>query len=216
MFLDVGGPIYSDEPYRLAIRDALRELGAAFGDDEYEAEYSRCRAEQHGSFKGRLTRRFLGDGADVREVTRLASKRWAYRPDSLYPDVLPAVATLAERYRLGVVANQQASVRAALERDGLAPYFAVWAVSGDLGYEKPDPRIFEHALSVAGAEPSRSAMAGDRLDYDVLPAQRAGMRAVWVLRGEAPSTPSAEQLAVPDAAVRSLEELPAALEALSR
>jgi hypothetical protein len=35
-----------------------------------------------------------------------------------------------------------------------------------------------------------------------------------VLRGEAPAHPTAEQLAVADAAVRSLAELPAALEEL--
>ncbi len=212
VFLDIGGPIYSDEPYRLAIRDALRELGATFTDEEYEAEYERCRAAQRGSFKGRLTRRFLGEGADVREVTTLASTRWQYHPDSLYPDVLPALHQLSSRYRLGVVANQQSAVRAALERDGLVGFFEAWAVSEDLGVEKPDPRIFEHALSVAGAEASRSAMAGDRLDYDIEPARRAGMATVWVLRGEAPAEPTEEQLAMPDAAVASLAELPDALE----
>ena len=214
VFLDIGGPIYSDEPYRLAIRDALRELGATFSDGEYEAEYERCRAAQRGSFKRRLTRRFLGEGGDVREVTRLASTRWQYRPDSLYPDVLPVLQQLSARYRLGVVANQQSTVRAALERDGLAGFFEAWAVSEDLGVEKPDPRIFEHALSVAGADPARSAMAGDRLDYDIEPARRAGMTTIWVLRGEAPAAPSEEQLAVPDAAVESLAELPEALDLL--
>jgi putative hydrolase of the HAD superfamily len=214
VFLDIGGPIYSDEPYRLAIRDALRELGGSFTDEEYEAEYERCRAAQRGSFKGRLTRRFLGEGADIRDVTRLASRRWQYRPDSLYADVRPALGELAGRYRLGVLANQQSTVRGALERDGLAKYFEAWAVSEDLGIEKPDPRIFDHALSVAGAAADRSAMVGDRLDYDIEPARDAGMRTVWVLRGEAPSEPTAEQFAVPDAAVTSLEEVPAALESM--
>jgi HAD superfamily hydrolase (TIGR01662 family) len=214
VFLDVGGPIYSDEPYRLAIRDALREMGASFTDDEYESEYAACRAAQQGSFKARLARRFLGTARpDLRELTRVASKRWQYRPDSLYSDVRPALEALrAAGYRLGVIANQQSTVRAALERDGLAGFFEVWAVSEDLGVDKPDPRIFEHALSVAGTAAHRSAMVGDRLDYDVEPARDAGMRTVWVLRGEAPAKPTPEQLAVPDASVSSMAELPAALE----
>jgi HAD superfamily hydrolase (TIGR01549 family) len=214
VFLDIGGPIYSDEPYRRAIRTALRELGASFADEEYEVEYERCRTAQHGSFKSRLARRFLGDAADVEEVARRAARHWEYEPDALYPDVRPALEELATGYRLGVIANQQASVRTALERDGLDGFFEAWAVSEDLGVEKPDPRIFAAALEIAGAAPSRSAMAGDRLDYDVEPARAAGMRAVWVLRGEAPAHPRAEQLAVADAAVRSLAELPAALEEL--
>jgi putative hydrolase of the HAD superfamily len=114
-----------------------------------------------------------------------------------------------------VIANQQSTVRAALERDGLARFIEAWAVSEDLGVDKPDPRIFEHALEVAGASASRSAMVGDRLDYDIEPANRAGMRTVWVLRGEAPAEPSPDQLAVPDASVRSLDEVPRALERLA-
>ena len=147
-----------------------------------------------------------------RSEANVASARWQYRRDSLYPDVLPALQELSTRYRLGVVANQQSTVRAALERDGLAGFFEAWAVSEDLGVEKPDPRIFEHALSVAGAEASSSAMAGDRLDYDIEPAARAGMATVWVLRGEAPAAPIPEQLAIPDAAVASLAELPGAVD----
>jgi putative hydrolase of the HAD superfamily len=214
VFLDIGGPIYSDEPYRLAIRDALRELGAAFADEEYEAEYEACRAAQRGSFKRRLARRFLGEGADMRALVAAASQRWQYRPDSLYDDVRPALEELSADYRLGVIANQQSTVRAALERDGLAGFIEAWAVSDDLGIDKPDPRIFQHALETSGARPSRSAMAGDRLDYDIEPAARVGMRTVWVLRGEAPAEPSPEQLAVPDASVRTLGELPAALASL--
>jgi FMN phosphatase YigB (HAD superfamily) len=88
----------------------------------------------------------------------------------------------------------------------------VWAISEELGVEKPDPRIYAYAVERAGAGPARSAMVGDRLDYDVVPAKQAGMHTVWVLRGEAPSHPTANQLSIPDAWVRSVRELPATLE----
>ena len=64
----------------------------------------------------------------------------------------------------------------------------------------------------AGVPGERAAMVGDRLDYDVRPAKAVGMYTVWVLRGEAPDDPTAEQLAEPSASVRTLIELPAALE----
>ncbi len=54
-------------------------------------------------------------------------------------------------------------------------------------------------------------MLGDRLDYDVRPAKAAGMRAVWVLRGEAPDEPTPAQLAQADASVDDLGEVPALL-----
>ena len=38
------------------------------------------------------------------------------------------------------------------------------------------------------------------------------MRAIWVLRGEAPDEPTAEQVAEADASVRSLAEVPAMVE----
>ena len=57
-------------------------------------------------------------------------------------------------------------------------------------------------------------MVGDRLDYDVRPAKAAGMRAVWVLRGEAPDDPTPEQLAEADARGPRPRRAPPALEAL--
>jgi putative hydrolase of the HAD superfamily len=59
-------------------------------------------------------------------------------------------------------------------------------------------------------------MVGDRLDYDVRPAKAAGMRTVWVLRGEAPDRPTAAQLAEPDASVPDLTTLPVTIASLAR
>ncbi len=215
VFLDVGGVLYTDERYRDSLRRALRELGASFADEEFDRAYAECRALQAGSFRRRLAERFLGPAADPREVERRAARWWRYGPEELYPDARPAVAALRRAgYRLGLLANQPSAVREALARDGLADAFEVWVVSEDVGLEKPDPRVFARALELAGSPPGRTAMVGDRLDRDVRPAKACGMRTVWVLRGEAPDHPTPEQLAEPDAAIRSLDELPAALEAL--
>lgn len=215
VFLDVGGVLYDEAPYRDAILRALREMGSTVSDAEYLAEYDRCRRAQDGSFRARLGRRFLGPGADVDELTHRASAHWAYPAGSLHDDVPRCLDALAGRYRLGLIANQQSAVRHAIRRDGIEPSFEVWAISEDLGFDKPDPRLFRHALDAAAADPERTVMCGDRLDYDVRPARAVGMRTVWVLRGEAPDDPTPEQLAEPDAAVGSLADLPAALEALT-
>jgi len=212
VFLDIGGVMYSDRRYRESLRKALRQLGGAFSDEDFDAEYAACRRDQAGSFRRRLTERFLGDASRSHDVERVASKHWRYQSDDLYPDVKPALEQLSKRYRLGVLANQPSSVRSALERDGIASFFQMWGVSEDLGLSKPDPRLFEHALSAAGSVPGRTAMVGDRLDYDMVPAGEAGIRTVWLLRGEAPDEPSEEQLRIPDAVIRELSELPGALE----
>ena len=214
VFLDVGGVIYSDEPYERSMKLALREMGARFTDEEYAQAYDECRRAQQGSFRRRLAKRFLGSEDRVVELAVRAAPHWRYEPHALFGDVRWCVDELRPRYRLGLIANQLHSVREALQRDGLDDAFEVWAISAELGVEKPDPKLYEHALEEAGVEGPRAAMCGDRLDYDVEPAKRAGMRTVWVLRGEAPHDPTREQLEVPDAAVRSLRELPEALERL--
>jgi putative hydrolase of the HAD superfamily len=214
VFLDIGGVLYRDEGYREALRRALRELGGTFTDEAFDAEYDACRVAQSGSFRERLSTAFLGPDADVVEVERHAERWWRYERQDLEPDVVPALEHLERRYRLGVIANQPTVVRRAMERDGLDRFFDVWAVSAEVGFDKPDPRLFAHAIDAAAVEPARAAMVGDRLDYDVRPARTAGMRTIWALRGEAPDEPTPEQLAEPDAAIRGLEELSDALEAL--
>ena len=214
VFLDIGGVMYDDSVYARSWSSALREAGAVFSDEEFEAEYAAARAAQSGSFRRRLTKRFLGPAADIEPVERLASARWAYPPEALFSDVVPCLEALAGRYRLGILANQPSIVHEALTRDGIDRFMEVWGVSDDVGLAKPDPRMFAHVLYLAGEAPSHAVMVGDRLDYDVRPARLIGMRTVWVLRGEAPDDPTLEQLAEADASVAGLDELPRALQRL--
>jgi HAD superfamily hydrolase (TIGR01549 family) len=214
VFFDIGGVLYDDTIYARAIHTALRALGGTFSDEEFDHVYREARAAQSGSFRGRLARRFLGADADMAALEREASKHWAYPPDALHDDVRGCLDALASRYRLGIIANQPSTVRDALRRDGLEAYFDVWGVSDDVGLEKPDPGLFRYVVRRAGVSAGTSVMVGDRLDYDIRPAKATGMWAVWVLRGEAPDDPTPEQLSETDAAIRGLDELPSALEAL--
>jgi HAD superfamily hydrolase (TIGR01549 family) len=215
VFLDIGGVLYDDSVYARSWQLALREAGATFTDEAFDAEYRAARAAQAGSFRRRLTRRFLGEDADIEGVERIAAGYWAYPPEALLPDVRPCLDVLVDRYRLGIIANQPSRVRAAMERDELDRFFEVWGVSEDVGLEKPDPRLFSHVLYVAGVAPPRAAMVGDRLDYDVRPAKTAGMSAIWMLRGEAPDDPTPEQLSEADASIHGLAELPDTLDRLA-
>jgi len=213
VFFDIGGVMYDDSIYARSWMRALRESGAGFTDEEFDREYAAARAAQDGSFRRRLSARFLGAGYDLAALEARAARYWAYPATALYPDVHPCLDALAPHYRLGVIANQPSSVRAALDRDGLTGAFEVWGVSDDLGLQKPDPALFSYVLATAKVAPERTVMLGDRLDYDVRPARAAGMRAIWVLRGEAPDDPTPAQLAEPDGFVETLDEVPGMLEA---
>jgi HAD superfamily hydrolase (TIGR01509 family) len=214
VFLDIGGVLYDDTVYARAWHRALRDAGARFTDAEFDREYTQARTEQSGSFRRRLIARFLPEG-DLRHLETLAGRYWHYPPSALYDDALPCLEELQARYRLGVIANQPGDVRAPMRRDGLEPFFEVWGVSDELGVGKPDPALFGLAVKAAGVPPGAAVMVGDRLDYDMRPAARVGMRTIWMLRGEAPDDPTSEQLAETDGWIGSLAELPAALERLS-
>lgn len=210
VLFDVGGPIYDDVWYARALLTALREQAGELDADAFWAAYETCREAQRG-FVRPLADRFLGPDADRAGLRARVGELWRYPPEALHDDVRPCLEAVSASCRVGVLANQPAAVRAALERDRIAAYFDVWAISDEIGYSKPDVRLFEAATALAGVAPVRTAYVGNRLDNDVRPARAAGMRTVWLLRGEAPAHPRPEDLGLADAVIRSLAELPAAL-----
>lgn len=218
VLLDVGGPIYDDIAYRDALLRAAQELAEQDGRTIEEAEFQRVydehRQQQAGSLRSKIAHRFLTP-EHRQSLSDLAHRYWEYPPACLFDDVLPVLRKLAAVYRIALVANQRTEVVEALRRDGIAEHVDIWALSESLGVEKPDPRIFRHALQEAGVDAARAVHVGNRLDSDVRGAKGVGLRTVWVLRGEAPPNPTPEQIAEPDLAVPSLAELPEALERLA-
>ncbi len=107
----------------------------------------------------------------------------AFLGRTLFPDTLDTLRWLQERgYRLGSVTNRgYGGPRFQLEmRDlGLTQLFEVVAVSCDVGYMKPHPRIFQYALDRMAIEPQDTVMVGDSLRADVEGAKTLGITAVW-------------------------------------
>jgi len=104
-----------------------------------------------------------------------------------YPDAPAALSTLSRRgYRLAVVSNADGRVRSLLERAGLSPHFELVVDSAEVGFEKPDPRIFLAATGRLGIEPSRCAYVGDIYEIDFVGARAAGLDALLIGPGAAP------------------------------
>jgi HAD superfamily hydrolase (TIGR01549 family) len=210
VIFDVGGPIYDDRVYADALLAGLEQLGATVSADVFNREYERCRREQAG-FTRSLAERF---GVRRDALTRAAARSWHYPATALFPDARNVMRQLTGRYRVGILANQPRTTRLAFERDGIAEHVDFWVLSEEVGVAKPDPAIFAYAIELANCPPERVAFVGNRLDNDIRPARRAGLRPVWLLRGEAPPEPTPEQLAEIDgvAVIRSLDALAAELE----
>lgn len=127
------------------------------------------------------------------------------------PDAVEVLERLRETYVLGVITNGDGELqRGKLKHLGLALPHVV--ISGEFGCEKPDPRIFHHALSLCGVRPQEAVFVGDRLDVDVAGAKGAGMRAVWFNHWGG----SLDGSVRPDAAIERFQELPEVLELLGQ
>src|SRR5215510_2400626 len=82
--------------------------------------------------------------------------------------VAPTLVELRRRgYKLVVISNANGTVKQAFRRVGLLDLVDVIVDSAEEGFEKPDPRLFEAALRIAGAERSRAVHAGDIYHVDV-------------------------------------------------
>jgi putative hydrolase of the HAD superfamily len=125
------------------------------------------------------------------------------------------LAALRERgYQLGLLSNTfwAADLHDRhLEEHALLDFFPIRVYSSDEPHVKPHPLIFQETLARMGAAAQEAAYVGDRLDVDVMGAQRAGMRAVLI---RSPYHDEESETIVPDAIIDELPELPAALEAL--
>ena len=122
----------------------------------------------------------------------------------VYDDVRPALDRFRGRFRLGLLTNGAPDLqREKIAGAGLGGYFDEIVVSGDLGFGKPDPRIFRTILSRLGTVPADEAiMIGNSLETDIEGAQAAGMKAVWVDRTAPPET----TIILPDLVVTDLAQ----------
>lgn len=115
---------------------------------------------------------------------RLADAFTVQREEALepFPGAIDALAVMRERgVRLALITNGSAKFqRRKVERFALDPLFDAVCIEGELGFGKPDRRVFETALARLRVPPTAAWVVGDNLDWDIAPALELGMTAVWV------------------------------------
>jgi HAD superfamily hydrolase (TIGR01549 family) len=117
-------------------------------------------------------------GRDVSVEEMMAAIRFR-----AYPDAAPALAELhALGARLVCVSNWDYSLPDVLARVGLADDLDGVVTSAAVGARKPDPRLFEAALEVAGCAADAALHVGDTATEDVEGARAAGIRALLIDR----------------------------------
>lgn len=90
---------------------------------------------------------------------------------------------LSGRYALYILSNGFRELQSAkLQSSGLARYFGRVVLSEDIMVHKPDPAIFNFALSATQSTASTTLMIGDNIETDIKGAAAAGIDQVWLNR----------------------------------
>ncbi len=202
VFLDVGDTLMRADPSwpavyltalsRHGITPSADELGVALKDaiqavrwspeerfePSAEASYARIVAIDQRVLAG-LGHPDLPDEV-FRSIHAAFRERAAWH---VYPDVEPSLVRLREEgMRLAIISNWLWEAPELFHEVGLSAHFEELIVSARVGYDKPHPEIFRHALKLMDVSPARAAHVGDSYPADVLGARAAGISPVLIDR----------------------------------
>jgi putative hydrolase of the HAD superfamily len=197
VFLDAGGVLV--HPHRGRVVGMFADAGMSVDPDLLiEAHYRgvlaidevRAEPEVFGDYQRAYATHLGIQDTDIDRAVDLLDA--LFTAGGLWNEPLPgAVDGLAAIAATGtpivVVSNADGTVAellaaAELMQVGPGPGVEVLAIvdSGLVGVAKPDPRIFEIALELAGATADRAVHVGDAYQYDVRGARSAGVHPVLV------------------------------------
>jgi putative hydrolase of the HAD superfamily len=139
-------------------------------------------------------------------------------------EIFPGMADVLRGLRargipMGLVADtRDGTYRNVLGMHGLFDLFDAFAISDHLGVEKPDRKMFEHALHALDIPESlwsEVAMVGNNLSRDVRGANALGLISIWMVWNQRYPLVCADDLETPDYQVSTAEDLERLLAALA-
>jgi HAD superfamily hydrolase (TIGR01549 family) len=209
LFFDLGNTLISEEA---ATDCRIRQLGSSFEQHgrRYSLEEVRCALQKASAeFAPRLITGAIEKLTDDPELRKLieAEARYPKELEAPYEGAEQTLRTLSSRYGIGVIANQSAGTQERLTKWGLMPFISICLSSTEAGLEKPDPAIFQLALSRAICRPSQAVMIGDRLDNDVRPARLQGWKTIRIAQGFARFQSPRDSFDEADVTIANVKEL---------
>ena len=150
-----------------------------------------------------------GEGVSLALCQCIADDMTEWKESGVRPfdGALETLRLLRERgHRLALLTNGSGAFqRRKLERYALGPLFELVLIEGELGYGKPDARVFRAALAHFAVEPAQAWMVGDNLDADIAGAREVGIAGVWH-DAHGTGLPALSPI-VPERVIQSLSEL---------
>lgn len=141
------------------------------------------RAINHASDRGILSREesamYMAELLDVEPEELLAEQDAGEVQNT---ELLAYIATLKGKYKVGLLSNINSRERLGMrfEPGQLDRLFTTVVASGDEGYVKPEPEIYQIAAARLGAEPSECIMIDDIAEF-CDGARAVGMQAIQFL-----------------------------------
>ncbi len=170
IFFDIGSTLVDESvAFRKRVEKTVANTNISY-DDFYIKMVEISKHNQNGYHK-------------ALEYYGLTMAPWNSDDEFVYPDAEKCLRKLSEKYKIGIIANQIFGSEERLEKIGLLKYINLVVASAEEGVANPDLRIFEIALSKADCKADESVMVGDRLDNDIVPANKIGMKTVWIKQG---------------------------------
>jgi putative hydrolase of the HAD superfamily len=158
-------------------------------------------------------------GIDDASLAAAIGDAYSHRRDAgmePLPEAIDTVRWLRDSgRRLALLTNGAGPAqRKKVVRFGLADFFDVILIEGEMGFGKPDERVYHRALTALDVSPSDAWMVGDNLEWDVAAPQKLGIAGIWIdLRGR--GVPE-ESTVRPEHVVKGLSELRSLIENPSR
>ena len=123
------------------------------------------------------------------------------------------LATLRDRYRIGVISNNFGNTQGWCDEYELLPLLDIVIDSTVVGVLKPEADIFHAALTGINASPNEAIYVGDTYLDDVVGAKGVGMWTAWLVGMEDKECPNASLV---DVQLTELQELKGFLESVNR
>lgn len=225
ILFDIGGVILEEDElereFFRCVRDILKCSGVTLTDEEFNKAIKKFVLSFAPSFTEAFIQHFTGNDFkkrnEVVDAIRKHLRSWSKdHPQKLNLGIKRLIQSLSNTYKLGLAGNQPSAVKNLLDEYDILRFFTTTEVSEDIGISKPDPRFFENILKKLGVHAREAIMIGDRLDNDIIPAKKLGMKAILVKVGLfailEPRTPGE----IPDATVSSTTELNTAIENVAK
>jgi len=153
------------------------------GEDDEARRMNRLLDEyRRAAWKASLDKLNLGKQLGVAEATAgFVEERRKHH--AIFPDVVSCLERLKNSYRLAMLTNGAVDLqREKIAGCGLAPYFEVITISGEIGIGKPDRQVFDLTLERLGLGVDEVIMIGNSLSSDVAGANGVGIRSIWLNR----------------------------------